>query len=118
MTRGAGVCVGGAAHSQGSSGVYSLPLNAPNAPGQAHWRLCKRCQTLSFGGGACFAGGTHDLSGSGDHTLRQDAGQGEWRRCTQCQGLFFNGGGALGLCPSKAKAHKAAGDEYFVPYGG
>ena len=34
------------------------------------------------------------------------------------QGLFFNGGGALGLCPSKAKAHKAAGDEYFVPYGG
>ena len=118
MTRGAGVCVGGAAHSQGRSGVYSLPLNAPNAPGQAHWRLCKRCQTLSFGGGACFAGGTHDLSGSGDHTLRQDAGQGEWRRCTQCQGLFFNGGGALGLCPSKAKAHKAAGDEYFVPYGG
>ena len=40
----------------------------------------KRCQTLSFGGGACSAGGTHDLSGSGDYTLRQNAGQGEWRR--------------------------------------
>jgi hypothetical protein len=118
MTRGAGVCVGAAPHSQGKSGVYSLPLNAPNSPGQAHWRLCKRCQTLSFGGGACFAGGAHDLSGSGDYTLRQNAGQGEWRRCTQCQGLFFNGGGALGLCPSKARTHKPTSDEYFVPYGG
>jgi hypothetical protein len=59
----------------------------------------------------------HDLSGSGDYTLRQNAGQGEWRRCTQCQGLFFNGGGALGLCP-KGKTHQPTSDEYFVPYEG
>ena len=58
------------------------------------------------------------LSGSGDYTLRQDAGQDEWRRCTQCQGLFFNGGGALGRCPSKATTHQPASDDYFVPYGG
>jgi len=43
--------------------------------GQAHWRLCKKCQTLSLRGGPCFAGESHDHVGSGDYTVRENAGR-------------------------------------------
>ena len=80
-------CAGGVPHAQDCARSYVVALNAPTAPGQAHWRLCGKCQTLSFRSRVCFAGGTHDLTGSGGYTVGQNPGQNQWRHCPNCQGL-------------------------------
>jgi hypothetical protein len=96
------------------SKAYIVPVNAPTARGQAHWRLCKKCQTLSFGSGVCFAGGTHDRAGSGDYTLADGARQNEWRHCKHCQGLWFSGNGGQGKCPAPVGVHDWGTDDYIV----
>jgi hypothetical protein len=102
------------AHDHGGSGAYIVAVNAPTAPGQAHWRLCKKCQTLAFRAGACFAGGAHDLVGSGDYTLRYNAGQSQWRHCGNCHGLWYSGNGGQGRCPAPAGLHSPGADEFFI----
>jgi hypothetical protein len=92
---------------------YVIPLNAPTAPGQAHWRACKNCKTLVFRQGRCFDGGAHDFTGSGDYTLRP-AGQNAWRHCKHCNGLWFSGNGGQGRCPSPAGVHDLGNDDYVI----
>jgi hypothetical protein len=99
-------------HAQDGAGSYVVALNAPTAPGQAHWRLCGKCQTLSFRGGVCFAGVTRDLTGSGDYTVGQNPGQNQWRHCPNCQGLWFSGNGGQGRCPGPGGVHQMGPDDY------
>jgi hypothetical protein len=108
----------GRIHSTAASAAYTLPGNAPTAAGQAHWRLCRKCQTLSFRAGACFAGGTHNFAGSASYTVRMDRDnpQQQWRRCRICQGLWFSAGGSRGRCPGPAGVHDPAVDDYIVPW--
>ena len=48
---------------------------APAAGAQSGWRWCDKCQGLTWGGsstpGPCPAGGTHDLTASGNYMLAQ-----------------------------------------------
>src|SRR5262249_29238039 len=90
---------------------------ASNMPAQRHWRWCRQCQGLFFGGGSDIAGicsasrpiiegvlGPHDGRASGDYLLhfvgQAPGGQSEWKRCRRCQGLYFGDNGRAGLCPT------------------
>jgi hypothetical protein len=73
--------------------------------GQRQWRYCSRCRTLAYGGASsCAAGGTHDVSRSGDYTLFREGsalaqGQPGWRHCSRCQGIVHEPGGPA-PCPA------------------
>ena len=75
-------------------------------PGQHDWRWCNKCQGIYFAQlspGVCPAGGTHDVTGSGDYVLGETVGgtaQNNWRWCKKCQGLHFVGAGNPGICPA------------------
>ncbi|MBI3796747.1 MAG: M36 family metallopeptidase, partial [Deltaproteobacteria bacterium] len=90
---------------------YSLPTPAVT---QGNWRWCHKCQGLYFAGNPgshCPAGGAHDLAGSGNYFLVQNAplypGQPNWRWCHKCQGLYFAGNPGS-HCPTGG-AHDLAG---------
>ena len=108
-----GKCADGGPHAHDTSPSFIIPLNAPTAPGQAHWRGCKKCQTLAFRQGPCFGGGNHDVSGSGDYTLR-GGGQQSWRHCRHCGVLWFSGNGGVGRCPSLNGHHDLGPDDYLT----
>ena len=114
LTRAAGCCEGGGAHSHDGSGRYTVAANAPTAPGQPHWRRCRRCETLAYRAGVCFAGGPHDLAGSAGYTLRLEPGQSSWRHCKNCNGLWFSGNGGQGVCPSPSGVHDPGVDDYIA----
>src|SRR2546430_4517968 len=85
-------------------GSSSSGLTVANV--QDNWRWCTKCQGLHFWGnqpGACPAGGSHVVDGSGDYTLANDdqnaLGQDNWRWCAKCQGLHF-WGNQPGACPA------------------
>ncbi|KAJ9656825.1 hypothetical protein H2198_004713 [Neophaeococcomyces mojaviensis] len=84
-----------ASHEYDGSGDYALAVNDTNAPGQAGWKICRKCHGLNFAQsqGRCAAGGDHDKSdpevftvmhGSSDQT-----GQNNWRCCKKCQLMYF-----------------------------
>lgn len=122
--------VGGRHVNAGNS--YVMGYSSPGAPGQepgaghaqSHWRWCRKCQGLFFGGrplagpqlGRCPADqGPHSPDASGDYRLFNDApvfksgttapGQDDWRCCSKCQGLFFGGVAGGGVCPVDKQPH-------------
>ncbi|MEZ4449901.1 MAG: RICIN domain-containing protein [Nannocystaceae bacterium] len=121
------VCPAGGAHDPSASGAYLLsivPLGYDGALTQDHWRWCRRCSVLSYGGGvgkcAAAGGAPHDTAGSANYVVR-GAGtpvpfttQDNWRWCNRCQGVFF--GGVPGVCTAGG-AHTAGTTNYTVRTG-
>jgi hypothetical protein len=103
-----GTCPAGGGHNYQGSGNYSLHdvAEVPPNTSQSQWRWCHKCQGLFFGpglaGSHCPAGGTHDLTGSGNYALQfaPTPGQDQWRWCNRCQGMFFSGNPTSGWCPA------------------
>ena len=108
---------------------YLLANGVPkNAPGEANWGRCSKCQVLFFTTNTekskCPAGGTHDSNGSVNYTLIHSHLNGpqqvNWRRCEKCQGLFDASGGK-GVCPdggTKKEPHITTGSgNYEVEWG-
>jgi hypothetical protein len=86
---------------------------------QAGWRCCRKCEGLAFGegfAGSCPAGGSHDLTASGNYALSHNdpspVGESGWRWCAKCQGLYFPGQGS-GTCPGGG-VHINAGSGHYV----
>jgi hypothetical protein len=105
-------------------GVFgALFMNSDvSAPGfQNNWQWCSKCQTLVFSGGGspggCPAGGSHDLTKSGNYLVPTDAagtaGQSNWRWCKKCQALSFAGGTSAGAC-SGGGVHDHTGSGNYV----
>lgn len=89
---------------------------------QAGWRWCIRCQSLAWSGignGICHDGQPHDLSRSGQYSLRHDVTpegtQGGWRWCTRCQGLIRAGAGN-GYCYGGGRHNLRDSGQYSVPH--
>src|SRR3954452_19929705 len=86
---------------------------------QDNWRFCSKCFGLWFNGnpdnGICPAGGTHDVSQSGNYTLHisPDPGQPGWRWCHKCEGLWFSENNVPGVCPAGG-AHSQTGSGQYV----
>lgn len=86
----AGVCHDGDAHGGGPQSYGPVFGVAP--PGsQDGWRMCVKCGLMTYrdnGGGPCFGGGTHDLSGGYTYSIPidtlPDGGQPGWRWCNRC----------------------------------
>jgi len=90
---------------------------------QINWRWCRKCQGLFFGGfaGVCPAGLTHDMSGSGDYELQDqagDPGQHNWRWCHKCSGLFFAGNPTTGWCPAGGGHEHMPSSDYSLQNSG
>jgi hypothetical protein len=103
-------------------GVLGVPQLASAAvvAKQTHWRWCRRCQGLAFGGhsdqGTCPAGGAHDYSASGHyavpHTNSFPFSQNGWRWCFKCEGMWFAGAGVAGRCPA-GNGHSSSGSGQY-----
>ncbi|MEO9295931.1 MAG: hypothetical protein ABI347_10090 [Nitrososphaera sp.] len=86
-------CAAGGVHVPG--GNISLLMGPADLNiGQPGWRWCSRCQSLvhiESGNGPCAAGGTHDVSKSGQYLLpwgsAQDSNNSTWRWCSLCKCL-------------------------------
>ncbi len=118
-------------HNFEGSSIYSIRKDGALPPGsQDNWRICNKCQALSFAGnigkvGACSAGGQHDHTGSANFMLpfrdpstplSEDA-ETDWRWCNKCQVLSStydaNTGPVLGPCAA-AGNHDHAGSGNYV----
>jgi hypothetical protein len=113
----------GEAHDGTGSSNYVLVYDytPPNAPGQADWRWCHKCQGLFFAGNPgsrCPAGEAHDKTGSGNITLVMNLpnapGQADWRLCHKCQGLFLAGNPGS-KCPAGGAHDKTNSANYTLP---
>jgi hypothetical protein len=106
-------------HDGGASNVYRLVHDAPNDPGQHHWRRCEKCQGLFFGDtptSVCpgNAGGAHAIGNSPDYALAlsiEDIQQ-DWRWCSRCQGLYYKPDGD-GVCKAGG-SHLSAGSQNYT----
>jgi hypothetical protein len=84
---------------------------------QPNWACCQKCDTLVFAGGeagACAAGESHELRGSGNFVVPMEAranSQTKWRRCVNCEALTYAGGLAEDACPAGG-AHVAGEGGY------
>jgi hypothetical protein len=124
-----GVCPIGMDHG-GTSTVYALAHNSPQAGSQGNWRWCRKCEGLFFHGmatdGFCPAGGAHDASSSGEYHVRMLGGIApktkvvgpstwiQWRWCSKCYALFwYPGGNQKGICP-KGGGHDSNGSGYYA----
>lgn len=82
-------------HEYDGSGDYALAVNDADAPGQAGWKICKKCHGLNFAPspGSCAAGGDHDNSDPDTFTVVHDrsdqTGQSNWRCSKECQLMYF-----------------------------
>jgi hypothetical protein len=84
---------------------------------QDGWRWCKKCQSMVYGlsgaPGPCAAGGTHDVSSSGNYHFAMNVwsapGDRNWRWCNKCQGMV-NGSGP---CPGGGN-HIPGTSDYVV----
>lgn len=120
------VCAAGGAHDSSGSGAYFpfvSPAGVDGALYQDHWRWCKRCAVLSFGGhvGKCAAtGDQHDPALSSNYVVRTAGAkctysvQDNWRWCNRCQGLFYGGMG--GVCAAGGQ-HTVGSGNYVLKVG-
>lgn len=120
------VCSAGGAHDDSGSGAYLLsiaPVGYDGALPQDHWRWCKRCAVVSYGGGVgkCpVDGGAHDTALTSNYVVRIAGtpapynAQDKWRWCTRCQGLVY--GGVPGVC-AVGGAHAHGTTNYALRVG-
>ncbi len=120
------VCAAGGAHDSSGSGAYFpfvSPTGVDGALVQDHWRWCKRCAVLSYGGevGKCAApDGKHDPAMSYNYVVRVAGAsspykaQDNWRWCNRCQGLFYGGFG--GVCTTGGQ-HTIGSANYVLMVG-
>jgi hypothetical protein len=104
-------------------GLEDAPASAPLLR-QDGWRWCRNCLGMAFGGGApgpCPAGGTHDLTASGNYAFAHNApwvpGQRGWRWCRKCAGMVMANGGGL-PCPAGGAHDLTASGTYTIPRNG
>lgn len=117
---GVGVCSDGAPHTFDEfDASYNVPFQEqPGIAMQAGWRWCQKCQRLWHADhppGQCFAGGTHDATGSGAYLLpRADLGLEQWWAwCSTCQGVV-----RFGKDGCAAGGQHTTSTGYVVAYGG
>lgn len=120
------VCAAGGAHDPTGSGAYFpfiSPAGVDEALVQDHWRWCKRCAVLAYGGlvGKCAApNGEHDPALSSNYVVRIAGAsstypsQDNWRWCNRCQALFYGGFG--GVC-ADGGAHTVGSGSYVLMVG-
>jgi len=126
------ILLGGLAVGGGAIYITSIDSaqsnQAPASPvtTQDNWRWCNKCTGLFFAGnatlGVCPAGGTHNLTGSGDYHLidntPSDPGQHDWRWCNKCAGLFFAGNATLGICATGGMHDPIGSGDYSLSGNG
>jgi hypothetical protein len=120
------VCAAGGAHDSSGSGAYFpfvSPAGVDGALDQDHWRWCKRCAVLAYGGhvGKCAApNGEHDPAMSYNYVVRLAGAsspykaQDNWRWCNRCQALFYGGFG--GVC-THGGPHTVGSSNYVLMVG-
>lgn len=97
-----GKCWDGSPHDIGVAGMkYALSIDEPTFPGQENWRWCNKCESVFWAGpgnvvnnwGSCFAGGTHDATGSANYRMASQVWSGVpitgWKHCWKCHQLAW-----------------------------
>jgi hypothetical protein len=99
---------------------YTLAFGAEPAGTQPGWRACVKCAVLTFGGngdGACYRGGTHDLSGALSYSVPNDTvpdgAQPGWRWCNRC-GVLSLAQAAVGPCAAGGSHDHGGSGAYAV----